>query len=125
MTGLYRLLRDIQLGGRTRRESRAQDGPGEDPPDQPPARSFRPLISRPNVRTGLAGALLGCIAGAAAALVVAPWVVLVLPFPLVGGIVLLALDDERRQARCRRCGAADEESGLCAVCATVRRQEDE
>ena len=97
MTGLYRLLRDIQLGGRTAESRGAQDGPGEDPPDQPPARSVRPLISRPNVRVGLAGALLGCIAGAAVATVWTPWIVLVLPFVLVGGIVALALDEDRRE----------------------------
>ena len=98
MAGLYRLLQDIRLGGRPRNEGAkdAQGGPGVDPPDQPPARSFRPLIWRPNVRTGLAGALLGCIAGATVVTVWAPWTVLVLPFVLVGGVVALALGQERR-----------------------------
>ena len=97
MTGmLRRLLRGIQLGGRTADEGSCgaqQDGPGEVPPDPPRA---RPLISCPNVRTTLAAGLLGCIAGAVVTTFWAPWMVIVLPFVLVGGILLLALDQERR-----------------------------
>ena len=101
MPGLYRLLQDIRLGGRPRNEGAkdAQDGPGVGEQSPPPV---RPLISRPNVRVGLAGGLLGCMAGAIAVAFVAPWVVLVLPALLVAGIVALALDEDRRDERRRQ-----------------------
>ena len=99
---LYRLLRDIRLGGRPRNEG-AQDGQGgpgaAEPSSAHATPPVRPLLSRPNVRVGLAGALLGCIAGAVAVSSVAPWIVLVLPVVLVAGIVALALDEDRRERR--------------------------
>ena len=109
-----------ELGGRTADGGRgALDGPGEAPSDPPPV---RPLIARPNVRLGIAAGLL-ILAGVATALIPDPALLLVLTVLLVAGVLVLGLDRGRRGPRCRRCGATAEESGLCVLCATVRRQE--
>lgn len=112
---LYRLLQDIQLGGRAHSGARdVQDGPGRravQRGDDSPA-PVRPLLTRPLVRVGLASCLLGCM-GAAGAMAVGPsWILLALATAMVAGVLALALIEERRQPkerRCRNCGCTDDD----------------
>ena len=109
--GLSRpLLPPHELGGSTRRResSRARERVGASLPIVParsvrgPARGHRPypprrlLISRPLVRMGLAGALIGCM-GSAGAMVVGPaWVLVLVALAMTAGVIALALIEEHR-----------------------------
>lgn len=123
--GRYPPVPDVELGGR-RAGSRGarQDGPGEVPPDPPPV---RPLISRPNLRIGVVGLVLGSVPATAVTLYAELWLVAVLTAVSIAGVVLLALERRPRTPWCARCGAAADDgdgTGLCELCATVRRQQE-
>ena len=93
-----------------RRESRAQGRAGGLLPAPRPV-----LLSRPLVRVGLAGALLGCMGAAGAMVIVPSWLALLLALAMVGGVLALALVEERRLPRCLTCGAdADGDEPRCA-----------
>ena len=134
--GLSRpLLPSHELGGRTRRESRAhQERVGAVLPSAP----ARSLSSRSHVRVGIACAGIGMIGGAGAMVIGPAWVLVALAAAMVACVLALALIEERRrpsaatvaamremvqaaggelvsilwsdgERRCRVCGCTDDE----------------